>query len=223
MAVTPVTKALYPNVPLMAGVPPLLRSAGASGVVSVVLAIALDRLIRRLSAGQKWGLYNSKGQLFEADSIVEVGYQQESRISDFPVIDGSFASYNKVRLPYMPTLRISKGGSIQARQAFLDAIEAAANSLELFSIVTPERTYINVNIEMVGYSRRASESVSLLIVDVKLREIRQTQPAYTTVKPVTQPKQPAATSQVNSGQVQTKPVANQSMLDVLINGKAGQK
>ena len=49
----------------------------------------------------QWGIFDQSGDpVITADTIVEVGYRREYRISDFPVEEGSFASYNKVQTPY---------------------------------------------------------------------------------------------------------------------------
>ena len=90
-------------------------------------------------------------------------------------------------------------------------------------MVTPEKVYTDVTLESYDYSRRSSDSVTLLIVDVKLRAVRQTKPAYTTAKPITEPKNATAVTQVNTGQVQPKAPANESILSKIFGSKAGSK
>ena len=218
-----VEKPKYPNVPLVTGVPPVLRAPGAAVTALALFGILQTIALNRLTKNLQWGLYTSKGLLVAADSVVEMEYHKENRVSDFPVIDGSFASYNKVQMPYMPTLRLTKGGTEADRRAFLSAIDAACDGLTLYSVVTPEKVYTDVTLESYDYSRRSSDSVTLLIVDVKLRAVRQTKPAYTTAKPITEPKNATAVTQVNTGQVQPKAPANESILSKIFGSKAGSK
>ena len=98
--------------------------------------------------------------------------------------------------------------------AFLAAIEAAAASLALYNVVTPEKTYLNANIEHYDYRRTSRNGVGLLMVDVGLVEIRQV--ATTTF---TQTAQPSGADQVNSGTVQatTPTPTQQSAASSLLN------
>lgn len=62
-------------------------------------------------------------------------------------------------------------------------------------------SYINYSIERYTYARRSSKGATLLMVEVSLKEIRQVQASFTTA-PITNPQNPASTSQVNSGMTQ---------------------
>ncbi len=127
------------------------------------------------------------GLIAQADTVVDFGYHNESNISAFPVQRGSFANYNKVNNPYDVRVRLFKGGNVTDRQVFLSAIEAASKSLDLYSVVTPERTYLNANI--VGYElvRRADEGSFSLAVDITLIEIREIIPTYSATAAASQP------------------------------------
>ena len=106
-----------------------------------------------------WGIFDSSGDsLFQALNIslissstrlstASLEYHKEARVSDFPVEEGSFASYNKVEMPSAPIVVLCLSGSASDRQSFLNKIEAAVQSTGLYSVVTPEVTYINHTIE----------------------------------------------------------------------------
>lgn len=115
------------------------------------------------------------------DNIVEFGYRNEWNVSDYPVQDGSFASYNKVNNPFEVTLRMTKGGSVSDRQDFLEQIDAIAGTLDLYQIVTPEKTYENCNVIRYEVSRRGVKGAYFLEeVDLVVREIRTVDAQYTT-------------------------------------------
>ena len=124
---------------------------------------------------------NVPGLVAQADSVVDFGYRNEARISNFPVQAGSFANYNKVASPFEVMIRMTKGGTLADRTTFLAAIETASKSLDLYDVVTPEKTYINSNIQGYSYRREARNGANLIIVDLIILEIRQVTAQYSTV------------------------------------------
>lgn len=230
MAIIP--KPPFPNVPKLPGVPQLVRSNLFPPAPSPVLALgfALGALWQAIFATPQWGIYrsviptrqataNTDNELEEVtvvakrlpvvvpDSFGEFSYRNEWSLSDFPVQQGAFASYNKVSQPYEIVVRLRKGGTKEARKQFLDSIDAITDSLQLFDIVTPEKTYLNVNIVRYELSRRGAGGAFFLSeVDLYFREIRQVTSTYTTTAVVTQNAQNAsAVSVVNTGVVQAQP------------------
>lgn len=202
----------FPNVPPYPGVPALPRAV-VSAVASVpLLAIGLGTLEGILGSAlqqpARWGIFDSSGNqlgtpLTESNSSVlstlEFDFVRETRISDFPIEQGSFASFNKVQIPANPIVTLALSGSESDRIDFLNAINAASLSTELYSVITPEVQYVNYNIERYRYERRASKGATLLIVDISLKEIRQVSAAFATI---TIPKNPGATPQTNNGMTQ---------------------
>src|SRR6202022_429710 len=83
------------------------------------------------------------------------------------------------------------------RTAFINALDAAANSLDLYTIVTPEKTYANANIKSWDYRREISNGPNIIIADLYLREIRQTATAA-----FSSPQSPSAANVQSQGQVQ---------------------
>lgn len=237
----------FPNVPAVPGVPPLPRLAGVSipPVVRVSLGALQGALWRVLQIQNQWGIFNAAGepitdprrfQGFAGDLLSALGgatvstgaldYSKETRVSDFPIERGSFASYNKAENPAAPVVTLCMSGSESERKKFLDAIDAACKSTELYSIVTPEVTYVEYNIERYGYRRTNSKGANLLILDIALREIRQVSAQYTqsnTNAQVGTTKDAGAAKQVDTGKVQAKTPA-QSTLKNLANkvGEVGE-
>lgn len=201
-----IPKAIYPAVPNAPGVPPLLRDVAkiADTATFGLLGIsdALDLLIG--AEPVQWGVFDQAGQpVALADSVVSFEYRNGSRISDYPLEQGAFASYNKVANPYDVRVRMVRGGSDDDRSVFIASLEAAAKTLDLYTILTPEKRYLNANIENWDYRRERGNGGYLIIADLYIREVRETATAAFSA-----PKTPAAADSQSQGQVQTYSVAN---------------
>lgn len=228
----------FPDVPNVPGVPALPRSPNFPPAARVGLGLAQGLLWRVLQVETRWGIFDSAGNplgdtskftgltnsalsaagLGSTLSTGSVDYSKEMKVSDFPVEKGSFASYNKVETPATPALVLCFSGSENDRRNFLDAIDKATKSTNFYSVVTPEVTYVNYSIESYDYSRRAERGATLLMVQLRLKEIREVSAQYSQSNPsqVNQPQDVGATSTVDTGKVQAQtPIA--STLKSLIN------
>lgn len=162
----------FPNIPALPGVPPLPRSIANLENDITLLAADEAGLLGMLEA-PRWGIYDEGGALVaEADSVVNFEHGKEWRISDFPVEEGSFASYNKVETPFDQRVLFAKGGGDAERSDFLNSIDEAVSSLDLYSVVTPDATYVNANLVRYEYRRTSRNGVTLLLVEVVVREVR---------------------------------------------------
>lgn len=222
MPITPVNKSLFPDVPNVLGVPALRRELTAEQTRRLIISRILSRiLLSRFTRAGVWGLYDIKdGKVSRADSVFSLDFKGASKISEVPLQNGSFAAYNKVQLPNFQLLRLVKKGNDLERNQFLTEIDNAKKSTDLYYIVTPERTYFNISIEDYAYKRTAQDGVSMLIVDITLKEIRQVRPAFSTVK-LESAKTPTAVSPKASGVVQLQPVPpakQQSILTSIFGG-----
>lgn len=232
----------YPDVPPYPGVPSLLRQANVAVAPLPVLVMGLGVLQNVLSQifsqTPRWGIFDAAGNELGAASaglsvnsivssilsqqssqlsVFSFNYAKESRISDFQVEAGSFASYNKVELPANPTITLNLDGTESDRTTFLNILENAATSTDLYNIVTPEVTYIDYSIERYTYDRAALRGATLLRVDVSLKEIRQVSAAFSQVTtPISNPQNASATPTVNNGKVQ--PGGDTSTLKSIANG-----
>lgn len=218
----------YPDVPRAPGVPPLLREAGA--VLTTGVRLLGDAIqILRLFSGPQWGVFSDDTglELFEGANFIGVEWRKDSRIADYPMENGSFQSYNKVQTPWeakvtlavgddpqvfgfsVPTLPTIPGlggfggvvgGALARRTAFINTIDFAADSLDLFTLVTPEKSYPSANIIHHDYRRIAEKGVTLLAVDIWLMQVRQDATAD-----FADTKSASGASPVDGGQVQASP------------------
>ena len=142
--------------------------------------------------------------------------------SDFPLERGGFAAYNKVEMPASPLVTLCMGGSESDRKKFLDAIDAACLSTDLFDVVTPEVAYVGYAIERYNYRRSSSRGATLLMVEIALREIREVSAQFSVVErgAIETPKDVGATPQVDGGKVQAA-TPNKSTLKAIADKLPG--
>lgn len=129
-------------------------------------------------------------------SVVDFNYKQDWTLSNYPVEDGGFQSYDKVQMPFDVQMRIAAGGSESNRQALLDVADTVANSLQLYDVYTPEKIYQSCNVDHYDYKRTAINGVGLIIVDFWLEEIR-----VTTTSTFSTTQQPSGASPQSLGNV----------------------
>lgn len=191
--------ALFPDVPNAPGVPPVLRDAANSfdDTLSALTGDAIDLLA---TGSSLWGVFDDAGSLvLDPDNIVSVEDNADRRISTYPIEEGGFESYNKVAVPFEAHVIMTKNGTIDEKSEFLDTVNDLLNSLDLFSIVTPEQTFTKVNFVHTDKSRRAYQGATLLTVSLGFMEVRESATAS-----FSNSKEPSGAAVVNDGPVQAK-------------------
>lgn len=139
-------------------------------MVDVVLLVR-DLIGQIAPPGAQWGVFSGGGAVITADTVTSLDYKQEWAISDFPVEEGAFESYDKVALPYDARVRFAAGGSDANRAALLGSIAAVAGTTQVFDVVTPEAVYVSATISHYSYTRTANRGLGLIQVDVWLLQI----------------------------------------------------
>jgi hypothetical protein len=191
----------FPDVPDLPGVPALERFVGATVGASInglLINAGLGQLALQL-ARPVWGVFDPSGApVAIADSTRSMQMRAESRVADYPIEQGLFESFNKVRLPYSAVVGLTCGGDQPRRSQFLNAIMDAKDSLDLCTIVLPEIVYFNANIIGYDYRREQRNGATLLHVDLHIEEVRVTvQASFSNVQ------NPASADPTNQGQVQS--------------------
>jgi hypothetical protein len=166
-----------------------------------------------LFQGPRWGIFDKNGQPVGAwDSVVKVAYRHEMRIADFPIEGGAFASYNKVQVPFDIRISFAIGsgaGGTNRRTKLLSDLEQAVQSLDFYTVATPEATYPQANLTHLEYARETQRGVNLLVIDVFVQEVRPAAGAAFTNADAgnVNPKEPTAKGAANNGQSQPQVVA----------------
>ena len=151
---------------------PALSAAEAAffTVVDFVTSDGADVPVASVSS--QWGVFLNGSPVVMADNVLSMEFRQDFRISNYPVEQGAFASYNKVQLPMEVKFRFSAGGSSANRSGMLNSIGAVIGDTNLYDVVTPDATYIGFNFTHQDYRRTAQEGAGLLSVDVWVEEVR---------------------------------------------------
>lgn len=164
--------------------------------MAVSLLFADSPAIGTIFGPPQWGIYDQGGApviavdaaaMVEADAVAAVQYARDYRVPDYAQEQGSFETYNKVQSPF--SAQVSFWIS-QSRFEFLAAVEAACASLDLYVVVVPEWSYPSANLIHYSFNRDVRQGVTLIRVDVWLKEIRVTNVS------------PGTTGQLNSGNTQ---------------------
>lgn len=157
---------------MIPGLPAL--PAGVTVFVDAVLLTA-DTISLAPSNAPQWGLFNSDGDpVVIADNLIAFEYKQDFSISNYPVEQGQFSSFNKVQRPFEVRLRFSTGGSQPDREALLNSIQAIVGDTNLYTAVTPEAVYQSLNLTHQEYRRTSANGVGLISVDVWCEQVRST-------------------------------------------------
>lgn len=216
----------FPSVPGVPGVPALPRSPNFPPLLRVGLGLLQGSLWRSFQAQNRWGIFAKNGKsVFDPSAMSGVvgallstagigatlsthgvDFRAESKVSDFPVEKGSFASYNKVEMPYRAQVTLCLAGKESDRAKFLLTLENARKSTELFDVITPEVQFADCAIETYGYQRTSQSGATLLKVEISLIKIRQVSAQYTQSNKggVGAPKDASATPHADNGKVQAQ-------------------
>lgn len=199
-----------PNIPRLPGVPALSSYTALPFILLIADAIGVPT---GFFGRPVWGIYLSGVTAIEVNSVLGFDYKRDWSISDYPVEEGAFQSYDKVELPFDVRVRVASGGSAAERQQLLSELDVLGASLELYDVVTPEKVYLAVNVAHIDYHRTATNGVGMIVADIWFTEIRVTTPAQ-----FTNTKSPVNSGQQNIGSQQPRePTAAQGtyMTDML--------
>lgn len=163
---------LYPDVPNVAGVPPLARNPNSQPDFSEGSSSSPEAT--DANASPQWGIFKGSAPAIEPTSFVNVIYTKEFRIGDYPVEQGGFQSFNKVARPFDIKITVTKEGTVSERATFLETADTLIKALTLLTVITPEATYPSANLVHVDYDRSVRAGVTLLTVQLFFEEVRVT-------------------------------------------------
>lgn len=213
----------------MASLPLLLTTAAAVGDF-----LGID-VLNPSSSDWKILDNNSNAVIITPDTVPRFEFSNDVRVSDFPVQNGAFASYNSVQMPFEINMTLVCGGlniltpsalsnqlglnlgnQFMKKSDFLTTLESMLSSINLFQIVTPDEIYKNAKLEHFDYRRETNRGATILYADCRFREIRQVGTANNSVNglPFVNTNVPSASNPVNNGIVKTHPLDKVSVTAV---------
>lgn len=208
-----------------AGVPPLADPTIVWNDVAPVTSDGAD--VVNSSATPQWGIFSQDGDpVLTGDSTLAFEIDQDASVTNYPIEDGGFESYNKVQTPFRLKFTFTKGGTTSDRAAFLKKLDDLQASLDEFVGVTPEITYQVITIDHYDLRRTSRNGVTLLTVDVWCQEVRTGSPAqFSNTTPgatqLTATKDPEAQDPINGGTVQGATPASQTSVRATPQGPPG--
>lgn len=159
------------------------------------------------NGGVQWGIYQNGEPYLAASPGITVSsfsYRQDYTVSDYPIEGGSFASYDKVVLPFDVRLRFVVSGDTAFIRTFLDNLDSASDpsqsGLNTYSVYMPENQYDDCNITHYDFTRTTRDGLGILICDVWLIQIRIVSESSGEQENT---QQPSGADPVNGGSVQT--------------------
>lgn len=163
----------------MFGVPNLLKGV-ARATVATLLSNTLGKLYDFFVVPPKWGIYmpGSSTKAIEVASVVAMDIVGSADVSDYPIEQGSFVSYNKVILPDVFQFRIAQDGQEASRTYFLDWLQRAKNGLGVFDVVCPEFVYPNATLIRYTIRRTAESGASMVTADCVFQQVREKPAKY---------------------------------------------
>lgn len=146
----------------------------------VTQAAGVAGTIYRVLSGH-WDLFDSDGKkLLEFDTFFSIDTMNDAQVTQAPVENGSFASYNKQVSPTRSTVVLGYTGSSATRAAILKKCQSLIAGTELVSVVTPDRTFVDMSLVSMDYTYRAENGIDRLVVALSMEEVRQVSAEYTT-------------------------------------------
>jgi hypothetical protein len=145
------------------------------------------------------GLTGGGKPVITPDSVISLEWHGEERISDYPVENGGFASFNKVAVPYdlrivmtcaglnyvqttlQPVTQLLNQalaglglafGQPMSRDAFLSALDSMLDSTTLYDVITPDKVYKNVNLVSYSHAKKHDDGATMVVAELIFREVR---------------------------------------------------
>lgn len=144
-------------------------------------------------------------------SMLEMSGSESSSLPEEPIEQGSFATYNRTIEPITMTCRLALQGKPSEIQDVITRLQELKAGTEKLTFILPMASYENMMLESFDYRRDDHSGHNVLIVDVRLKEIREIEDQKTTSS-VTEPEPEPVTeassadgsccSEVDCGEVQ---------------------
>lgn len=160
----------FSGFPSVTGISPASIRTGILGQIQ-------SGLLDIFTVQQPWGIYKDGQPVIEVDSVIDASVRAAAMVSDYRVMPGSFASYNKVTMPRDFSFKLGISGD--QKEAFLKWVETNREGATLFDAVFPEKTYKNVTLIECSSIRDVNQgTVSRIIADCRFREVREAPTKY---------------------------------------------
>lgn len=183
-------------------------------------------LLELLGLAPVWTLQDEGGgTAVNFDVFLSMDFAGQNAVAHEPIEQGGFASYNKQDSPKEISVELACTKMYFSQQPVLENLDKLAHGIQKLSLVTPSSEYKNLNLEGYSYRRTEDAGAGMLVVELKLVEIREVEIKKKTTasespksegkqgKPVEKSKNPSNDSKAKTGRTQTKE-PNRSMMKI---------
>lgn len=170
-----------------------------------------------LSKAPTWTLQDEGGETaVEFDVFLDMDFAGQNAVAHEPIEQGGFASYNKQDSPKEIAVTLACTKMYMSQQPVLENLDKLASGIQKLSLATPSSEYKNLNLEGYTYRRTEDAGAGMLVVELKLVEIREVETKKKTTasekpksegkqgKPIEKAKNPSNDSKAKTGRTQTK-------------------
>lgn len=174
-------------------------------------------LLELLGLAPVWTLQNEGGgTAVDFDVFLSMDFAGENQVAHEPIEQGGFASYNKQDSPKEIAVELACTKMYFSQQPVLENLDKLAHGIQKLSLVTPSSEYKDLNLEGYSYRRTEDSGAGMLVVDLKMVEIREVEVKKKTTasespksegkqgKPIEKSKNPSNESKVKTGRTQTQ-------------------
>lgn len=109
------------------------------------------------------------------DCFYAFGYDKNSNVVQYPIENGSFATYNKQNNPFKIDVSLIKNGlnfPFQKRD-FINTLQKYCDEPLYVDVVTPSGTYLNCTLGNLSFEQSAQEWSDAIKADLTISEVRQ--------------------------------------------------
>ena len=108
------------------------------------------------------------------DCFFAFGYNNQNNVAQYPIEEGSFATYNKQVNPFELDVSLVKNGlnlPFQKRD-FINTLKQYADGAKLVDVVTPSGTYLNCTMSGLSFEQSAEEWPDAIKANLTVKEMR---------------------------------------------------
>ena len=160
------------------------------------------------------------GDSLSFDSVIQMSHSNTGKALSNPIEEGSFASYNKVQDPTKTQVTLAVQGLPSTQDAILQKLDEWQSEAIKITFTTPAASYDSRTLEGYDYSRTVTNGANMLIIQLRLVEVREvsTQVSTNVITPQ-QAKNPTSASKQDVGKAQTETVGpSSSVLNDIFGG-----
>lgn len=149
-----------------------------------------------------WAILDKNGNpLCDYDSVDDFSEDVSASVPVEPQENGKLYAYDKVVQPQQIAVTLLFSGDYAAQEEAIAKIDAALNSVETYTVVTPTTVRSNMTLVGVSSTRSSSGGANLLSVDLTFQEVRSATVGGKTA--AWSPKKETGSNKVDCGKKQT--------------------